>query len=103
MKYFLMQASHGAPFGERSREALATYSRLLQQGHDEGRFLLSGLTIPSEGQILIGRAESLERLSDLRPCGSYGNSDVVQFDKIVEFAPIQHQFILNHWFEKYSG
>jgi hypothetical protein len=103
MKHFLLQAAHGAAFGKRSPEAFAAYSRFLQQGHDEGHFLLSGLTIPSEGEILIARAESLKRLSDLRPYGSYGNGDVAQFGKITEFAPIQHQFILNHWFEKYSG
>jgi uncharacterized protein YciI len=103
MKHFLLQAAHGAAFGKRSPEALAAYSRFLQQGHDEGHFLLSGLTISSEGEILIARADSLESLRDLMSYESCRNDNSVRFDKIIEFAPIQHQFILNHWFEKYSG
>ena len=103
MKYFLLQAAHGAAFGKRSPEALAAYSRFLQQGHDAGHFLLSGLTIPSEGEFLIARAESREGLSELRRYGPCGNGDVVHFDNIIEFTPTQHQFILNPWFEKYSG
>jgi hypothetical protein len=86
MKYFLLK-SHIARFGKRAPEV--AHRHFLQQGYDEGHFLLSALTIRSESEILIARAESVESLGELISYDRYGGADddLVQFDEITEFAP----------------
>lgn len=103
MKHFLLEGEHIVPFEKRARELIAAHRQFLQQGYDEGRFLLSGPTIPPKGGILIARAESLEQLNKFLAEEPYCKANVMRFNKITEFNPVQNQFFLSGWFEKYGG
>ncbi len=103
MKHFLLEEEHNASFKRPTSELIAAHRRFLQQGYHEGLFLLSGPTIPPASEILIARAKSLEALSEFLEDKRYCKSNLMQFNRIIEFEPIQHQFLLNNWFEKYSG
>jgi uncharacterized protein YciI len=103
MKHFLLEGEHIVPFEKRAPELIAAHRQFLQQGYDEGRFLLSGPTIPPKGGVLIARAESLEELNKFLAEEPYCIANVMRFNKITEFNPVQHQFVLNGWFEKYGG
>ena len=46
MKHFLLEGQHLVPFEQRDPELIAAHRRFLQQGYDNGRFLLSGPHIP---------------------------------------------------------
>jgi hypothetical protein len=46
------------------------------------------------------RAESLEELNEFLADEPYCKATVMRFSKITEFNPVQHQPILNDWFEK---
>ena len=100
MKHFLLEGEHMVPFEKRDPELIAAHRRFLQQGYDEGRFLLSGPSIPPKGGILIARAESLEDLNEFLADEPYCKANVMRFSKITEFNPVQHQPILNDWCEK---
>jgi uncharacterized protein YciI len=102
MKHFLLEEEHNASFKRPTSELIAAHRRFLQQGYHEGLFLLSG-TIPPASGILIARAESQEALSKFLADKQNCNATVMQFNRIIEFEPIQHQFLLNNWFGKYSG
>jgi YCII-related domain len=65
-----------------------------------GRFLLSGPTVPPKGGILIARAESLEELNEFLADEPYCKAKAMRFSKIIEFDPVQHQPILKDWFGK---
>ena len=103
MKHFLLEGQHIVPFKKRAPELIAAHRQFLQQGYDEGRFLLSGPTIPPKGGILIARAESLEELNKFLAEEPYCKANVMRFNKITEFNPVQNQFFLSGWFEKYGG
>lgn len=51
---------------------------------------------------MIARAELLEELNELLAEEPYRKAKVMRFSKITEFNPVQHQPILNDWFEKRS-
>jgi uncharacterized protein YciI len=53
MKRFLLEGAHIAAFGKGAPEL---HREVLQQGYEEGRFLVSGPSIPLEREILIARA-----------------------------------------------
>jgi uncharacterized protein YciI len=102
MKHFLLE-QHADSFKTCTSELITAQQQFLQQGYDEGRFLLSGPTIPPSGGILIARAESRERLRELLADERYCNADAMRFNRITEFDAVQHQFLLNNWFGKYAG
>jgi uncharacterized protein YciI len=100
MKYFLLEGEHIVPFEQRAPELIAAHREFLQQGYDDGRFLLSGPSIPPKGGILLARAESLDELNALLADEPYTKANVMRFSKITEFDPVQHQPVLNGWFGK---
>ena len=100
MRHFLLEGQHIVPFEKRAPELIASHRQFLQQGYDEGRFLLSGPTIPPKGGILIARAESLEELNGFLANEPYCKAGVMRFSKITEFNPVQHHSVLNDWFGK---
>jgi uncharacterized protein YciI len=100
MKYFLLEGQHIVPFEQRAPELIVAHRQFLQNGYDEGRFLLSGPSIPPKGGILIARAESLEELNTVLADEPYSKANVMRFSKITEFDPVQHQPVLNEWFRK---
>jgi len=100
MKHFLLEGEHIVPFEKRAPELIAAHRQFLQQGYDQGRFLLSGPSIPPKGGILIARADSLEELNEFLADEPYCRAKVMRFSRITEFDPVQHQPILNDWFGK---
>jgi uncharacterized protein YciI len=84
MKYFLLEGEHIVPFEQRAPELIAAHRKFLQDGYDEGRFLLSGPSIPPKGGILIARAESLDELSAVLADEPYSKANVMRFSKITE-------------------
>src|SRR5271169_6113354 len=100
MKYFLLEGQHIVPFEKRAPELIAAHRAFLQQGYDQGRFLLSGPYVPPTGGVLVARAESLDELNKYLAQEPYCKAKVMRFSKIVEFEPVQHQPILNGWFGK---
>ena len=100
MKHFLLEGEHIVPFEKRAPELIAAHRQFLQQGYDQGRFLLSGPSIPPKGGILMARAESLEELNEFLADEPYCRAKVMRFSRITEFDPVQHQPILNDWFGK---
>ena len=100
MKHFLLEGEHIVPFEKRAPELIAAHRQFLQQGYDQGRFLLSGPSIPPKGGILIARADSLEELNEFLADEPYCRAKVMRFSRITEFGPVQHQPILNDWFGK---
>ena len=97
MKHFLLEGEHIVPFGERAPELITAHRQFLQQGYEEGRFLLSGPSIPPSGGILLARAESLEELNRFLADEPYCKAKVMRFSKIIEFEP---QPVLKDWFGK---
>ena len=100
MKHFFLEGQHLVPFEQRSPELIAAHRRFLQQGYDDGRFLVSGPSIPPTGGILIARAESLDELNSFLADEPFCKAKVMRFSKIVEFEPVQYQPILQDWFGK---
>ena len=100
MKHFLLEGQHLVPFEQRAPELIAAHRRFLQQGYDQGRFLLSGPSIPPSGGILIARAESVDELNEFLADEPYCKAKVMRFAKITEFDPVQHQPALTSWFQK---
>jgi uncharacterized protein YciI len=72
----------------------------LQQGYDQGHFLLSGPSVPPTGGVLVARAESLEQLNEILADEPFCKAGLMRFEKITEFKPMQHQPILDEWFGK---
>jgi uncharacterized protein YciI len=95
-----MEAEHIVPFEQRAPELIADHRQFLQQGYNNGRFLLLGPTIPTKGGILIARAESIEELNEFLADEPYCKAKAMRFSKIIEFDPVQHQPILMEWFGK---
>ena len=87
MKHFLLEGEHIVPFEQRAPELIAAHRQFLQQGYDNGRFLLSGPTIPPKGGVLIARAESLEELNEFLADEPYCKAKAMRFSKIIEFDP----------------
>jgi uncharacterized protein YciI len=100
LKHFLLEGEHLVPFAERAPELIAAHRQFLQQGYDQGRFLVSGPSIPPRGGILIARAESIDELNDFLANEPYCKAKVMRFAKVTEFHPVQHQPILRDWFGK---
>lgn len=100
MKYFFLEGEHLVPFEQRDPRLIAEHRAFLQQGYDNGRFLLSGPQIPPSGGILIARAESLEELNALLADEPFVKAKLMRFIRIIEFNPVQHQPSLNEWFGK---
>jgi uncharacterized protein YciI len=98
MKYYFLEGEHLVPFEERAPELIAAHRQFLQQGYDEGRFLVSGPSIPPPGGILIARAESIEELDAYLADEPFCKAKVMRFSKIIEFNPVQHQPVLQEWF-----
>jgi uncharacterized protein YciI len=100
MKFFLLEGQHLVPFEQRAPELIAAHRRFLQQGYDQGHFLLSGPSIPPVGGILIARAQSREELDGFLADEPFCKAQVMRFSRIVQFDPVQHQPVLNEWFGK---
>jgi uncharacterized protein YciI len=100
MKHFLLEGQHLVPFEQRAPELIAAHRAFLQRGYDQGRFLLSGPTIPPAGGILIARAESLDELNAYLADEPYCKAKVMRFARMVEFDLVQHQPVLSDWFRK---
>jgi uncharacterized protein YciI len=100
MKHFFLEGEHLVPFEQRAPELIAAHRRFLQQGYDNGRFLLSGPSIPPTGGVLIARAESLEELNAFLADEPFCKAKVMRFCKIIEFSPVQHQPFLQEWFAR---
>jgi uncharacterized protein YciI len=98
MKHFFLEGEHLVPFEQRAPELIAAHRRFLQQGYDNGRFLLSGPSVPPTGGVLIARAESIEELNAFLADEPFCKAKVMRFCKIIEFNPVQHQPILREWF-----
>lgn len=100
MRHFLLEGEHLVPFEQRAPELIAAHRRFLQQGYDDGRFLLSGPSIPPAGGVLVARAESLDELKEWLADEPYCKAKVMRFVKITEFDAVQHQPALREWFGK---
>jgi len=100
MKHFLLEGERLVPFEERAPELIAAHRQFLQRGYDQGRFLLSGPSVPPKGGVLIARAESIDELNDYLADEPYCKAKVMRFAKVTEFDPVQHQPILSDWFGK---
>ncbi len=100
MKHFLLEGQHLVPFEQRDPALIAAHRRFLQQGYDQGRFLLSGPSIPPAGGILIARAPSLDALNAWLADEPFCKAQVMRFSRITEFDPVQHQPVLKEWFGK---
>jgi uncharacterized protein YciI len=100
MKYFILEGEHLVPFEQRSPELIARHRAFLQEGYDQGHFLLSGPYIPPTGGVLIARAESLEHLKALLKEEPFTKEKVMRFKTITEFNPVQHQPFLRSWFRR---
>ena len=100
MKYFFLEGEHLVPFEQRAPELIAAHRRFLQQGYDNGRFLLSGPSVPPTGGILLARAQSRDELMTFLADEPFCKAKVMRFSKIIEFEPVQHQSVLNDWFGK---
>lgn len=103
MKHFLLEGQHLVPFEQRDPALVAAHRQFLQRGYEEGRFLLSGPSIPPSGGILIARAESLDELMAFLADEPYGKAGVMRFSKITEFSPVQYQPTLKYWFAADHG
>lgn len=100
MKHFFLEGEHIVPFEQRAPELIAAHRQFLQAGYDQGRFLLSGPSIPPKGGVLVARAESLDELNAYLADEPYSKANVMRFVRIIEFNPVQHQPVLNDWFKK---
>ncbi|HEX3505623.1 MAG TPA: YciI family protein [Xanthobacteraceae bacterium] len=100
MKHFLLEGEHLVLFEQRAPELIAAHREFLQQGYDQGRFLLSGPSIPPTGGVLVARAESIDELNAFLADEPFCKARVMRFAKITEFDPVQHQPILQSWFGK---
>ncbi len=100
MRYFFLEGEHLVPFEQRDPNLIAAHRQFLQQGYDEGRFLLSGPSVPPTGGVLVARAESLEHLHEFLADEPFCKAKVMRFSKIIEFNPVQHQPILKQWFDR---
>src|ERR1700760_2198688 len=98
MKHFLLEGQHLVPFEQRAPELIAAHRRFLQQGYDDGRFLLSGPSIPPTGGVLIARAQSREELNAFLADEPFCKAGLMRFSKIIEFNPVQPQPVLKEWF-----
>jgi uncharacterized protein YciI len=98
MKYFFLEGEHLVPFEQRDPAIIAEHRRFLQRGYDEGRFLLSGPSVPPTGGVLVARAESLEQLKLMLADEPFCKANLMQFSKITEFLPVQHDPVLRDWF-----
>jgi uncharacterized protein YciI len=98
MKYFFLEGEHLVPFEERDPAIIAAHRQFLQRGYDEGRFLLSGPSVPPTGGVLVARAESLEQLKLFLADEPFCKANLMRFSKIIEFDPVQHQPFLKDWF-----
>ena len=100
MKHFLLEGQHLVPFEQRDPALIAAHRQFLQHGYDQGRFLLSGPSIPPAGGILIARAQSLDELNAFLADEPFCKAKVMRFARITEFDPVQHQPALKDWFGK---
>lgn len=100
MKHFLLEGQHLVPFEQRDPKLIAAHRQFLQDGYDQGRFLLSGPSIPPTGGVLIARAESREQLDAFLADEPFCKAKMMRFSKVVEFDPVQHQPALRDWFGK---
>jgi uncharacterized protein YciI len=98
MKHFFLEGEHLVPFEQRDPELIARHRAFLQQGYDQGRFLMSGPQIPPTGGVLVARAESLEELHSFLADEPFVKAKLMRFGKIIEFNPVQHQPFLKEWF-----
>jgi uncharacterized protein YciI len=98
MKHFFLEGEHLVPFEQRAPELIAAHRQFLQQGYDNGRFLLSGPSIPPTGGVLIARAQSREELDGFLADEPFCKAGLMRFRKIIEFNPVQHQPVLREWF-----
>jgi len=98
MKYFFLEGEHLVPFEERDPGMIAAHRQFLQRGYEEGRFLLSGPSVPPTGGVLVARAESREQLVEFLADEPFCKARLMRFNKIIEFNPVQHQPILAEWF-----
>ena len=98
MRYFFLEGEHLVPFEQRDPALIAEHRRFLQRGYDEGRFLLSGPSVPPTGGVLVARAESREQLNEFLADEPFCKANLMRFSKITEFNPVQHQSVLAEWF-----
>jgi uncharacterized protein YciI len=98
MKYFFLEGEHLVPFEERDPDLIAEHRRFLQRGYDQGRFLLSGPSVPPSGGVLVARAESREQLDAFLAEEPFCKARLMRFRNIIEFNPVQHQPVLAEWF-----
>jgi uncharacterized protein YciI len=103
MKHFLLEGEDIVPFEKRLPELIASHREFLEQSYVERRFLLSGQSISPNGGILIARADSREHLTKFLADEPYCKANVMRFNRITEFNPVHHQFVLSDWFGKYCG
>ena len=87
MKHFLLEGQHLVPFEQRAPELIAAHRQFLQQGYDDGRFLVSGPSIPPTGGILIARAESLDELNEFLAEEPYRKTKLMRFSKNHRIQP----------------
>ncbi|MGJ4944450.1 YciI family protein [Bradyrhizobium sp. HKCCYLS1011] len=99
MKYFFLEGEHLVPFEQRDPDMIAAHRRFLQKGYDEGRFLLSGPSIPPTGGVLIARAQSREQLDEFLAEEPFCRAKLMRFCRVIEFDPVQHQPVLAAWFD----
>jgi uncharacterized protein YciI len=82
-----LEGEHLVPFEERAPELIAAHRQFLQQGYDQGRFLLSGPSVPPKGGVLIARAESIDELNDYLADEPYCKAKVMRFAKVHRIRP----------------
>jgi uncharacterized protein YciI len=93
-----LEGEHLVPFEERDPGMITAHRQFLQRGYEEGRFLLSGPSVPPTGGVLVARAESREQLVEFLADEPFCKARLMRFNKIIEFNPVQHQPILAEWF-----
>jgi uncharacterized protein YciI len=98
MKHFLLEGKHLVPF-EQFAHLEPAHHAFLQKGYDSGAFLFSGPQVPPHGGFLIARAESREQLDALLAEEPFVKGGFMEFSRVTQFDPVQHQPFLHEWCE----
>lgn len=97
MKHFILEGKHLVPF-EQFAHLEGEHHAFLQRGYDNGAFLFSGPQVPPHGGFLVARARSREQLDALLADEPFVKGGFMQFIRVTEFDPVQHQPFLREWF-----
>ena len=99
MKHFILEleGEHLEPFATVAH-LKPLHHAFLQSGRDDGHFLFSGPRIPPHGSLLAARAVSWEVLEALLAEEPFAMAGKMQFKRVLQYDPVQHQPLLKPWF-----